>query len=680
MKQFSPQYSGFKTTTLVAAITAAMGSMVAQAEVKAESEGNEKEVVKTTAIVVVGQATSGLDSLITSEQLESYNATDMTDMFRRDPSISAGGAGGLGQKIYLRNVGEDSLHISIDGAEQAGSTFHHAGRVAIDPDLLKQIEVEAGAGSAAAGPGALGGSIRFVTKDPEDLLEPGENAGALLKTTYMSVGNGWKNTATVYGQDSKGIFSGMASLSGYEYDDLEDGNGNELDGTESDKNLGFLKLVANITDEQKLSLSYEKLKEEGDILYRPEWIPGVKNPVAATTSERKTTIFNYEYSPFNNEFVDLSVNAYQTENHQHREWGGTFGGTVDTHGFTVQNKSHIGNNELTYGVNYRNDESIYAAIPYDPSDYQKEEGDVKGLYVQDVISVNEKLTISTGLRYDHYEVIDLNDQKLSDGGFSPNISANYEIKPGISVSAGYADAFRGPEVRDSLKLSTSGLNNDPDLKGERAKNLELGLNFDGDDYAVGVGIYRSVVSDAILGENGSPWASSFENFDEDIETLGLFFHVEKDWDDLTVAASLNIADTEVNGEDASRYVYGSSATSIGDTLALSMDYQATNNLALGWSAEFVKGFSGDIFVDDVNYGTADLDYKKSGYAVHDVYARWLPLSDDQLTVTFSINNLFDKQFISHASPEDLTHIAGYEMVSGYAEEGRDIRLSLALKF
>lgn len=674
------QLPRFKQKALTAAIVSIIASSMAQAETNQADKKSENALPETEAIVVVGQATSGLDSLITSEELEKYNATDMTDMFRRDPSISAGGAGGLGQKIYLRNIGEDSLHISIDGAEQAGSTFHHAGRVAIDPDLLKQVEVEAGAGSAAAGPGALGGSIRFVTKDPEDLLDPGENVGALLKTTYMSVGDGWKNTATVYGQDSKGVFSGMVSISGYEYDDLEDGDGNELDGTESDKNLGFLKLVANITDEQKLSFSYEKLEEQGDVLYRPEWLPGVKNPIAATTSERTTSILNYEYRPFGNDLVDLSVNAYQTENHQHRYWGGTFGGTVETSGFTLQNKSHLDNHALTYGVNYRSDESVYAAIPYDPSKYQKEEGDVKGLYVQDVIEVDDQLTISTGLRYDHYKVTDLNDQNLSDGGFSPNISANYEIKQGISVSAGYADAFRGPEVRDSLKLSTGGLNNDPDLKGERAKNLELGLNFDGNDYAVGVGVYRSVISDSILGENGSPWATTFKNFDKDIETNGFFLHVEKDWENLTVGAGVNITDTEVNGEAASRYVYGSSATTIGDTLALNVDYQATKDFALGWSAEFVKGFSGDIFVDDVNYGTANLDYKKAGYAVHDVYARWLPMSDDQLTVTFSINNLFDKQFISHASPEDLTHIAGYEMVGGYAEEGRDIRLSLALKF
>lgn len=674
------QLPRFKQKALTTAIVSIIASSMVQAETNPADKKAEKVLPKTEAIVVVGQATSGLDSLVTSEQLESYNATDMTDMFRRDPSISAGGAGGLGQKIYLRNVGEDSLHISIDGAEQAGSTFHHAGRVAIDPDLLKQVEVEAGAGSAAAGPGALGGSIRFVTKDPEDFLEPGRNVGALLKTTYMSNGDGWKNTATVFGQDNQGIFSGMVSLSGYEYDDLEDGDGNVLDGTESDKNLGFLKLIANITDEQKLSFSYEKLKEEGDILYRPEWLPGPKNPIAETTSERKTSILNYEYNPFDNDFVELSVNAYQTKNHQRRYWGGTYGGTVETSGITLQNKSHVQNHQLTYGVNYRDDESVYAAIPYDSSDYQKEEGDVKGVYIQDVIQVDDQLTLSTGLRYDYYAVTDLNDQELSDGGFSPNISANYEVKPGISVSAGYAEAFRGPEVRDSLKLSTGGLNNDPDLKGERAKNLEFGVNFDGDDYAVGVGVYRSVISDAILGENGSPWAKTFKNFDEDIETHGFFFRVEKDWSDLTVAASLNIADTEVNGEDATRYVYGSSATSIGDTLALNMDYQATGNLALGWSAEFVKGFSGDIFIDDVVEGTADLDYKKSGYAVHDVYARWLPMSDDQLTVTFSINNLFDKQFVSHASPEDLTHIAGYGMVGSYAEEGRDIRLSLALKF
>ncbi|GAB0152869.1 hypothetical protein [Marinobacterium sp. BA1] len=46
----------------------------------------------------------------------------------------------------------------------------------------------------------------------------------------------------------------------------------------------------------------------------------------------------------------------------------------------------------------------------------------------------------------------------------------------------------------------------------------------------------------------------------------------------------------------------------------------------------------------------------------------------------SINNLFDKQYLSHASVEDLTANPGYSIISGYPEAGRDIRLSAKVRF
>jgi len=99
------------------------------------------------------------------------------DVFRNETSVNVGGSVGISQKLYVRNVGEDLLNITVDGAEIAEAVFHHAGRVTVEPELLKRVEVEAGAGSAAAGPGALGGSVKFTTKDPKDLLKEGKNIG-----------------------------------------------------------------------------------------------------------------------------------------------------------------------------------------------------------------------------------------------------------------------------------------------------------------------------------------------------------------------------------------------------------------------------------------------------------------------------------------------------------------------
>src|SRR5690606_36828255 len=116
------------------------------------------------------------------------------------PTVSVGGSNKISQKIYVRGIEDTLLNVTIDGATQAGYLFHHQGRLAIEPDLLKQVEVSAGAGSATNGPGALGGAIRFVTKDPLDLLRPGEQIGALLKAGYVTNTKGYKASTNLFGR------------------------------------------------------------------------------------------------------------------------------------------------------------------------------------------------------------------------------------------------------------------------------------------------------------------------------------------------------------------------------------------------------------------------------------------------------------------------------------------------
>ena len=65
----------------------------------------------------------------------------------------------------------------------------------------------------------------------------------------------------------------------------------------------------------------------------------------------------------------------------------------------------------------------------------------------------------------------------------------------------------------------------------------------------------------------------------------------------------------------------------------------------------------------------------AGYAVHDLYANWEPLGRDKLRVTFSVRNVFDKQYFDQAT---YSFNAGTQY--GYAEPGRDFRLDLSWKF
>src|SRR5690606_29752040 len=156
------------------------------------------------------------------------------DVFRTTPSVAVGGSVGIAEKIYVRGLEDALLNVTIDGATQQGVLFHHAGRLNIEPELLKQVEVHAGAGVATDGPGALGGAISFATKDPEDLLRPGETFGALLKGGYFDNTEGHKISTNVFGRFNEN-WSAMATVARSEHDAITDGNGTELSGTESEQ-------------------------------------------------------------------------------------------------------------------------------------------------------------------------------------------------------------------------------------------------------------------------------------------------------------------------------------------------------------------------------------------------------------------------------------------------------------
>lgn len=631
---------------------------------------SERETLEM--VYVVGQATSGIDSLVTQEDLENMLAGDLSDIFALDPAVSVGGSVGMGQKLYVRNTGEDLLNISVDGAEQAGAVFHHSGRVAIEPELLKRVEVEAGAGSATAGPGAIGGSIKFATKDPEDLLDSGENIGALVKATHYNNGNGLKTSATIYGKDRVGVLSAMASYVGSDVENLDDGDGKEILGTESEKRLGYAKVVANITKEQFVSLSYEGLSEEGNILYKPELVASERNVAEPTEGKRSTLILNYSFDSQSQDAIDFSMNIYSTELEQEREFRGTsYDGAVETLGLTLQNKSQVANHQLIYGVNYRDDKSTLNDVDIEPFFFE-ETGEVIGLFFQDVVEFSKRLTISAGVRFDDYELLDVESQTISDSGVSPNLSANYEFVEGFSLSVGYAEAFRGPEVKDSFKLSTS--TNAVDLEAETAKNMELGLDFVRENFKLAVGIYSAVIENPVGGV--VPWSRESINLEDDIETEGVFTRFDVNWDKLTLSVSYNHADTEAGGEIATRYVYSSGATTSGDTLVLDISYDFTNDFIVGWVSEWVEDIN-DISID---LAGEQLVADKPGYDVHDLFARWTPAFVDGLDITLTAKNIFNEQYLNHGSVENFEFNPGYEGIVGSAEPGRDIRVSAAFSF
>ena len=214
-----------------------------------------------------------------------------------------------------------------------------------------------------------------------------------------------------------------------------------------------------------------------------------------------------------------------------------------------------------------------------------------------------------------------------------------------------------------------GATNDPELQAEEARNAELGFDYHRDGLLLAGKLYRSDIDNAIADELFGP--ALYSNMG-DLTSEGFLIRTGYQWSSLRAGLSFHQNDIELDGQPLSAYQYASFGNTIGDTWVAELDYQASEALSFGWNGRFVQRVS-DL---ETSVGTID----KPGYGVHDVYGRWQPLAGDQLTVTLTVSNLFDKAYLDHASNGDFESIPDFEGVKGLPEPGRDIRLGLAMRF
>lgn len=188
--------------SLAAAVGLALSVSVASPIVRAAPVAATAALDVTTldAVVVVATRSEGLVadapatvSVVPRVEIERVQAQDLRELFRYEPSVTvSGGFGrfGLGD-VRIRGLGGNRVQLQVDGVNVADTfsigSFSNADRDAVDVSILRQVEVLRGPASALYGSDALGGTVRFVTMDPEDLLEANERFAGRVRAGAASV-------------------------------------------------------------------------------------------------------------------------------------------------------------------------------------------------------------------------------------------------------------------------------------------------------------------------------------------------------------------------------------------------------------------------------------------------------------------------------------------------------------
>ena len=662
----------------------------------AHAENEAKESVTLDTVTVKGdrQGSKIKTNIVTLQQKDENTATDLRGLLKDEPAIDFGGGNGSSQFLTLRGMGQNSVDIKVDNAYSDSQMLYHQGRFIIDPALVKIVSVQKGAGSASAGIGATNGAIITKTVDAEDLLKGlDKNWGVRLNSGYAS-NDGVSYGASVFGK--AGNFDGLFSYSRNDEKDYEPGKGyTNSNGGKTvpfsglDKRSYLAKIGANFGD-HRLVLSHMNDQHRGIRTVREEFT-ATDNPrltlarQAPTYRETSLSNTNLAWTANNLGFVEkLDANAYLMKNERYSAddskngYAGNLPGpnttVIETKGVNFNLDSRIGEKTLIkYGVNYRHQE-IKPPVFFSSALSNPKKSDA-GIYAEAIHDIGN-FTLTGGLRYDHFDIKTHDGKSVSDGTVNPSFGVIWQPHEYWSFSASHNYASRSPRLYDAMRQHGRGnsiTSIADDTKAERARNTEIGFNYNNGNFAANGSYFWQKIKDAVAGPQqrhdaaGNPIAGVREIVNAGyIKNHGYELGASYRTGGLLAKVGVSHSKPRIYDTHPENLLSANPefAVQTGRTWTTSLSYRFQNpNLEIGWRGRYLQKASGSVLVRDKG------EVKRKGYGVNDIFANWKPLGKDTLNVNFAVNNVFNKFYYPHSQRgETLPGI------------GRDVRLGVNYRF
>ena len=679
----------------------------------AENEAKDNVVLDTVTVKGDRQGSKIKTNIVTLRQKDESTSTDLRELLKEEPAIDFGGGNGTSQHMTLRGMGQNSVDIKVDNAYSDSQILYHQGRFIIDPALVKIVSVQKGAGSASAGIGATNGAIITKTVDAEDLLKGlDKNWGVRLSSGYAS-NDGVNYGASVFGK--AGNFDGLFSYNRNDEKDYEAGKGYKSPNggktvpySALDKRSYLAKIGTTFGDgDHRIVLSHMKDQHRGIRTVREEFTIFESDPAKdrQKPSYRETTQSNtnLEYTGKNLGFVEkLNANAYVLENERYSadDSGSGYAGNVagptttkiTTKGANINFDSRLAEKTLLkYGVNYRHQEikphtflnsqytSTDAALQslvrgYSLTNPTKTD---YGVYVEAIQDIGD-VTLTGGLRYDHFDIKTHDGKSVSDGKVNPSLGVIYQPVENLSFSVSHNYASRSPRLYDALQThGKRGIISIADgTKAERARNTEIGFNYNDGTFAANGSYFWQTIKDALANpQNRHDSVAIREAVNAGyIKNHGYELGASYRTGGLTAKVGVSHSkprfyDTHKDKLLSANPEFGAQT---GRTWTASLAYRFQNpNLEIGWRGRYVQKAVGSILVAGQKGRDGKLEnVVRQGFGVNDVFANWKPLGKDTLNVNLSVNNVFNKFYYPHSQ----------RWTNTLPGTGRDVRLGVNYRF
>ena len=144
-------------------------------------------------------------NVVTLREKDERTATDLRGLLQGEPAIDFGGGNGTSQFISIRGMGQNSIDTKIDNAYTDSQFLYHQGRFMLDPQMVKIVSVQKGAGFASAGIGATNGAIVTKTLDADELLRNSDKDYGFKVGAGLSTNKGHSYHGSAFGKAQTGF-------------------------------------------------------------------------------------------------------------------------------------------------------------------------------------------------------------------------------------------------------------------------------------------------------------------------------------------------------------------------------------------------------------------------------------------------------------------------------------------
>ncbi len=473
-------------------------------------------ILETSAIVVTGTATPYLyeeapvkTEVIPRKLIEQTKACNLAEAMSLQTGIRVENDCQNCNFTQVRILGFDGKYsqILIDG-DPVVSTL--AGVYALEqfPDeMIGQVEIVKGGGSALYGGGAMAGTINLRTRQPNaDRSRVSYNSQSLPGARDHRVG---LVTELVSEDGRTGAFMFGSARQRDHYD--HNGDGFSEMGVLKHESIGMNWYYRPLTNSE-FQASFHRINEKrrgGNDFDRPEHEADIAESVTHARwggklrwVQQLSAGWNYQayYS-----FALLGRDSY---------YGGLGGITTadsiealnyygrtdnNTHTLGFQTTYSRGTHNFTFGGQYYSDDLEDESVK-DPRYHIDKTYKNKGIFVQDDFSIfNGQINFVIGARIDRHSEMD-------DPVISPRVNVKYKLIDDLNMRMAYTTGFKAPQTFDEdLHIESLGgeqrvVRNAPDLEPEKSQTMSAGLEYEGfiNEYAFLIGLtgFYSQMSDA----------------------------------------------------------------------------------------------------------------------------------------------------------------------------------------